>query len=309
MMARTLVHGHPQFNTRTGQICHVTVGTVLEFDLREGFPAPTTKKHAFTQMCGELFGFFRGYQSAAQFRALGCNVWNKNANETPAWLASRHRKGEDDLGLIYGANWTAWKDRRFVDAKEREFLLKEGFSQIMYDPVQGLYGMERSINQLEEALRTILTNPSDRRIIISGWNIATFDQAALPPCHVSYQFIPFEDTREMDVVMVMRSWDTMLGFNVQLTALFLEIMARLSGYTACKCFIQVGNEHIYDSHVEAVKTMLSREPYPAPRLVLSENIKKVTLDEIPGVFTRIEPEDVTLEGYQHHPAIKAQMAA
>ena len=113
----------------------------------------------------------------------------------------------------------------------------------------------------------------------------------------------------MDVVMVMRSWDTMLGFNVQLTALFLEIMARLSGYTACKCFIQVGNEHIYDSHVEAVKTMLSREPYPAPRLVLSENIKKVTLDEIPGVFTRIEPEDVTLEGYQHHPAIKAQMAA
>lgn len=309
LMAHTLAHGHDQLNKRTGEVCRTVVGEQLVYDMADGFPCVTARKFAFKNCRGELLGFFRGYTSAADFRAIGCNVWDANANQTPAWLANRHRKGVDDNGRIYGAQWTDWRDRRFVDAVEREFLLQEGFKEIMHDSEKGLYGMERSINQLENALRTLLTNPSDRRIIISGWNIAEFDQMSLPPCHVDYRFVAFEDTKELHLVMTMRSWDQMLGFNIPLSAMFLELMARLSGYQARTCTVQVSNAHIYGSHFDGVKEMLSRSQFPAPRLVLSDNIKPVTLEEIPGVFTRIEPDDIQLEGYQSHDAIKVQMAA
>lgn len=309
IMQKTLDQGIDQMNERTGEVCRTLVGEQLHYDLAAGFPCTTTKKFAFKNCRGELLGFFRGYDSAAQFREIGCNVWDANANETPAWLASRHRQGTDDLGRIYGAQWTDWRDRRFVDATERESLLREGFREVMRDEVRGLFGMERSINQLENALLTLLTNPTDRRIIVSGWNIAEFDLMALPPCHVDYRFVAFEDPRVLHVVMTMRSWDQFLGFNIPLTALFLEIMARLAGFTPGTVTVQVANAHLYASHFDAVREQLSRNHFPAPHLVLSDRIRQVTPEEVPGVFADIEPDDIQLEGYQSHEAIKAPMAA
>ncbi|GBG14279.1 thymidylate synthase [Novimethylophilus kurashikiensis] len=310
MLRHIMKNGVDQLNKRTGEICRAVPGYQLVYDLADGFPAITTKKLAFKQCKGELLGFFRGYQSAADFRSIGCTVWDANANETPAWLANRHRKGQEDfLGRIYGAQWTDWRDRRFVDQVERDHLLNEGFKQVMYDPVAGLYGMERSINQLENALRTILTNPSDRRIIVSGWNVAELDLMALPPCHVSYTLVPFEDTKELNIVLSQRSFDSALAFNVPMTAIFLALMARLSGYTPRHVVCQFANTHAYESHFEGIKEMLSREHFASPKLILSDNIKTVTLDEIPGAFARIEPDDIQLEGYVSHPGIKLKMAA
>ena len=312
LLSETMNNGIDQLNSRTGHVCRVLVGHQVQFDLRDGFPAVTSKFLAFKSVVGELLGFFRGYDSAADFRSLNCKIWDQNANETKAWLDSPYRKGHDDLGRIYGNQWCDWIDRRVVATKEdEERLLSLGYKLIMADREKGLLLLERRINQLEDALHKIITDPSNRRIIISGWNPAELDQMALPPCHMDYRFVPFEETKVLNVVMTIRSWDLFLGapFNIAETALFLAIMAKLSGYTPGIVTIQATNAHIYDNHFSQVTEQLSRNHYPLPKLVLSDRIKEVTVDQIAGVFTRIEPSDISLDGYQSHPAIKAAMAA
>lgn len=296
---------------RTGVGAFSDVGHMLKFDLRDGFPAVTTKQLAFKAVKGELLGFWRGYDNAAQFRSLGCNVWNANANETPAWLANRHRKGEDDLGRIYGVQWTKWRDTKWTaDSMEAEALRAEGYEEVAFDKDRGRWVFERTINQVENALRTLLTNPYDRRIIVNGWRADELDRAALPCCHVLYGWAALPDNT-LHMTMLMRSVDTFLGaaFNIASSALFLEVMARLSGRTAASMTMFFTDTHLYENHVEQLKQQLGREALPLPRLVLSDRIQQVTdLKDIAGVFERIEPDDIQLEGYSHQGTIKAPMA-
>lgn len=312
-----LEHGQDQFNTRTGEMCRAVVGYQLQYDLAAGFPAITTKKLAFNNMKGELLGFFRGYTNAADFRALGCTVWDDNANKTPAWLANPNRKpGLDDLGLVYGKQWTDWQAYREVpvhDVVTADRLFEAGYRLVAEDANTAVF--KRGINQLENALSKLLTDPSDRRIIVSGWNVADFDRMALPPCHMDYRFVAFDGPtpdapKVLHVVMTIRSWDLFLGapFNIASTALFLAIMARLAAMTPGTISIQATNAHIYAGHAEQVREQLSRAHLPPPALRLSDRIQPVTPATVAGAFARIEPEDIWLEGYQSHAAIKAPMA-
>lgn len=95
LLRLTMEQGVDQYNTRTNKLCRALVGHQVQYDLRQGFPALTTRKLPFKNIVGELLGFFRGVTSAADFRALGCHFWDINANETPAWLASPYRQGHD----------------------------------------------------------------------------------------------------------------------------------------------------------------------------------------------------------------------
>ena len=107
LMQRTLQDG-VRCENRTGIDTIRTDGDMMRFDLSEGFPAVTTKQLAFKSVVGELCAFLRSSQSAADFRALGCKVWDQNANENKAWLANPYRTGEDDLGPVYGVQWRKW---------------------------------------------------------------------------------------------------------------------------------------------------------------------------------------------------------
>lgn len=304
---------------RTGIMCRSLVGAQLKFDLRAGFPGITTKKLAFNGVKGELLGFFRGCTSAAEFRDLGCQVWNQNANETADWLANPWREDRVDyLGPIYGKQWTDWLAYREVSLGKPELVqhtLQGGFEQVATTPDGATGIFRKSINQLEEALRKLLTHPTDRRIIISGWNVGELDMMALPPCHMDYRFVAMPAgagrAATLHVVMTIRSWDLFLGgpFNVASTSLFLAIMARLAGYEPGTVTIQVTNAHIYENHFDQVREQLSRQHLPAPTLVLSDRIRRVSLDEVAGAFARIAPDDIALQGYQSHAAIKAPMAA
>lgn len=318
LLAQIMQEGYDIKNERTGKVCRTLVGAQLKFDLREGFPAITNKKLAFAGVKGELLGFFRGYTSAADFRALGCKVWDQNANETAAWLANPNRKGVDDLGPVYGAQWTGWHAYREIDQARQNIVAHAqdlGFELIAQNPdtLVGIY--RRRINQLEQALHTLLTNPTDRRIIVSGWNVGELDRMALPPCHMDYRFVSVPDrdggTPRLHVVMTIRSWDTFLGgpFNIASTALFLVIMARLSGHIAATVTIQATNAHIYEDHFEQVSEQLGRQHLKAPRLWLAEHVRKVGVNEIAGAFARIQPADIELVDYESHAAIKAPMAA
>lgn len=304
-----LDHGQYKPN-RTGVGTYASVGHTLKFDLREGFPAVTTKKLAFKSMVGELLGFFRGYDNAAQFRELGCRIWDQNANETPAWLKNPNRKGTDDLGRIYGVQWTRWRDTRTArgESQARE-LRSKGYVELAHDRDRGVWVFEREINQLEEALRTLIKDPFNRRIVVSGWRPDEADQQALMPCHVAYAFVAMPDGT-LHSTLWQRSYDTFLAFNIPTLALFTHIMARLSGLQAATATMFITDAHVYENHVEQVREQLSRSHYPAPRLALSESIRKVEAEaDIAGAFERIQPEDIWLENYVSHPAIKAPMAA
>src|SRR5574343_955788 len=105
-------------DNRTGVRTLSMPGAMMRFDLQEGFPAVTTKKLAFKSAIGEMVGFLRDSRNAAEFRALGCKVWDQNANENQQWLANPYRLGEDDLGPVYGVQWRNWPAYKMLPAGE-----------------------------------------------------------------------------------------------------------------------------------------------------------------------------------------------
>lgn len=311
LLLEVLDTGTHQLNARTGKVCIMLPGAMLKYDLREGFPAITTKKLFFDPVKGELLGFLRGATSAADFRALGCKIWDQNANENAAWLANPNRKGHDDLGRVYGAQWTDWHAYREhpEDQAQQEALWAQDFTPQAAPDSNGVSYWVKRINQLEQALRTIRNDPSNRRIIINAWNPADFDRMALPPCHVLYQFIVDTSRKQLNLCMYQRSCDLFLGvpFNIASSALLLSIMARLSGLTPGIFTHFLADAHIYEDHVDQVKTQLTRAHFAPPKLELDLDTV-VDDEEIPGIFTRIEPHHIRLIGYQSHEPIKAKMA-
>lgn len=321
LLRRAKDHGVPQFNKRTGRTCYVLVGEQVKFDVRDNYlPALASRQIAIKGATAELLGFFKGYTSAAQFRELGCQFWTQNANETPDWLNSPYRKGTDDVGRVYGIQWTDWKDRRIAtSSEERDRLLARGFTvrmaaeQVTAEGKVTEYLMERSINQLEEALKTLLTDPTDRRIIVSAWRPDEFDQMALPPCHMDYRFTPIQETGELHLTMTMRSTDLYLGLpaNIVTTSLFLMFMSRLSGMRPGTVTIQMTNAHLYDNHIPQTRELLARPmPKSEARVILSDNIKQQTDPaKLAGVFAGIQMSDVKIEGYAPLDKLPAPMAA
>lgn len=273
-------HGHRQAN-RTGiDDLVLPYGSMMRFDMADGFPAMTTKKLAFNSVKGELIGFLRGYTNAARFRALGSKVWDQNANENSAWLANPNRKGTDDTGRIYGAQWRSWK---------------AGDGSI-YD-------------QLMAALDLIHNDPTSRRIVISAWRPDEFDRMCLPPCHVLYQFSVNIDPREISLCMYQRSADMFLGvpFNIASASTLLHIVGRITGYTPRYFTHFLADAHIYVTHLQQVSEQLARAPKRLPRLVL--DVPSYELAGFsPQLVNTIEPGHIRLEGYDPHPSIKAEMA-
>jgi thymidylate synthase len=302
---------------RTGVRTLSLPGAMLRFDLQQGFPAVTTKKLAFKSAIGELLGFLRASRSAAGFRALGCKVWDQNANENQAWLANPYRRGPDDLGPVYGVQWRAWPAYKVLDPahpRQVEDALARGYRRLAGFVEEGeervlLY---KAIDQLRHCLDTILENPTDRRILFHGWNWAQLEEMALPPCHLLYHFLPNPSRREISLCLYIRSNDVGLGtpFNLAEGAALLHLVGRLTGYAPRWFSYFIGDAHIYETHVDMLREQLRREPFPAPRLVLSERIPDfaATGKYEPDWLVKAEPGDFSLEGYRHHPPLTAPMA-
>lgn len=271
LLQKILNEGVLQEN-RTGIKAYSVVGEMLSFDMEDGFPAVTTKKLAFNQVKGELIGFIRGCTNVKDFQALGCNVWDLNAS-SEYWLANPVNKGDGDLGPIYGANWRNFNGQ--------------------------------GIDQLENAVRDVMLNPTSRRIKVIAWNPAQINDMALPPCHTDFQLYVNTRDNELSMTMNQRSCDMFLGvpFNIASYALLLHIIARATGYKPRHLKMFLTDCHIYENHVEQVKEQLTRGEYGLPTLLLRK-FEGTPMQFIEG----IEPDDITLHGYRSHPAIKAPMA-
>lgn len=305
-------------NNRTGIRTLSVPGAMMRFDLqKDGFPAVTTKKLAFKSVIGELIGFLRASRSAADFRALGCKVWDQNANENGEWLANPYRQGEDDLGPIYGVQWRQWPAYKLVDAGNKHQVvdaMRRGFRVVstVKDEGKEKILLYKAIDQLRECLDTIMKNPSSRRILFHGWNCAELDAIALPACHLLYQLIPNPSTKEISLCLYIRSNDVGLGtpFNLAEGAALLHLVGRLTGYKPRWFTYFIGDAHIYENHLDMVKEQLTREPYPAPKLVLSDRIPdySITGKYEPEWLEKVEPSDFALVDYKHHAPLTAPMA-
>jgi thymidylate synthase len=302
---------------RTGIRTLSVPGAMMRFDLARGFPAVTTKRLAFKSVVGELCAFLRASSSAADFRALGCKVWDQNANENAQWLANPYRTGEDDLGPVYGVQWRQWPGYKLVDATATAQIAAartNGFIEVgpVDDNGAAKVLLYKPIDQLRECLDTIVNNPGSRRILFHGWNPAVLDEVALPACHLLYQFLPNATTRELSLCLYIRSNDIGLGtpFNIAEGAALLHLVARLTGYTPRWFTYFIADAHIYENHLDMVKEQLKREPFPLPQLVISERVPEFakTGKYEPEWLEKIEPSDFSLAGYQHHPPLTAPMA-
>jgi thymidylate synthase len=305
-------------DNRTGIRTLSVPGAMMRFDLlNDGFPAVTTKRLAFKSVVGELCAFLRASRNAAEFRALGCKVWDQNANENKQWLDNPYRLGEDDLGPVYGVQWRQWPGFKLIDLDQPAQIAdaqKNGYRLISQFDDGGAPKvlLHKSIDQLRECLDTIVNNPGSRRILFHGWNPAVLDAVALPACHLLYQFIPNPATRELSMCLYVRSNDLGLGtpFNLAEGAALMHLMGRLTGYKPRWFTYFIGDAHIYENHMDMVKEQLTRTPFAAPQLRISDRVPDFakTGKYEPEWLEKIEPADFSLEGYQHHAPITAPMA-
>ena len=290
-LLRTILAEGIRQSNRTGIDTLTLPGATLKFDLRDGFPAITTKKLAFNAVKGELIGFLRGYDNVKDFQALGCNVWNQNAT-ADYWLNNpnnpNHTGVDGDLGRIYGKQWRNWNGTDISGARVVE------------------------VDQIARALDLVRNEPTNRRIVVSAWNPAELDQAALPPCHLLFQLLPHVETKTLHMTMYQRSCDMFLGvpFNIASYALLLELFAAWTGYTAGTLTMFLADAHIYENHIEQVREQLGREEYPLPKLSLAFQVPREDVSQAPLglLLADLQPDDIELIGYQSHPAIKAPMA-
>jgi thymidylate synthase len=314
-------------------------GASVEYDCSRRFPMLTLKAVPPKSVFGELSGLLRGATSAAEFRALGCKVWDQNANENEAWLANPFREGEDDLGDIYGAQWRRWDAYKRIRRDHPKHVLlhekmkKEGWSIVASVGTEGTITdfWYKQIDQIFECYDKIMTNPDDRRILFHGWNPAALNEIALPACHLLYHFIPNKDTKVMDLVMLQRSCDGFLGipFNVASASALLYFMCKLTGYTPGKFVHHMDDVHLYDNSMEGVEEMLSRTDKMQPYLTIQipdvkmkhavkEELITVAFDDLEKAYfnqagfsrilSELTPDNFILDGYDPHPSIKVDMA-
>ncbi|MCK0898305.1 thymidylate synthase [Acinetobacter junii] len=258
-------------NERTGKRCLTVINADLEYNVGANeFPLVTTRKSYWKAAIAELLGYLRGYDNAAQFRAIGCNTWNANANENGVWLANPHRKGEDDMGRVYGVQGRHWRN-----SEGKEF------------------------DQLRKIYDDLRNGTDDRGEILTFYNPGEFEMGCLRPCMHTHTFSLVADT--LYLTSSQRSCDVPLGQNFNQIQVFtlLALMAQITGHKAGKAYHKIVNAHIYEDQLELMRDVqLKREPYPSPKLYINPNIK--TLEDIE---TWVTLDDFEVEGYQYHDAI------
>lgn len=272
-----LDNGTWQMNERTGKRCLFYHGDMMKFDLSSGhFPLLTTKQMKYKSMIGELIGFLRGVNNAKDFRDLKCKFWDANANESVHWLENPNRKGEDDLGRIYGVQARDWKK-------------SDG----------------SSVDQLRIVVDKLSRGIDDRRLIVSHWNVGELDKMALVPCHMTYQF-GIRDGH-LDLCMYQRSCDVPLGIpmNIASYALLLNIVAKMTGLKPGIFTHFMWNIHIYEDQIENIKKQVIREPLDAPKLVINDGRDLNTVDDL----DKLEVDDFNFINYNHQGEINFPFSA
>ena len=204
-------------------------------------------------------------------------LWFLSGNTNNQWLKERGvsiwdewAAPDGDLGPVYGYQWRSW-------------------------PAPN----GQHIDQIQEIIQTIKTNPDSRRIIVSAWNVADIPKMALAPCHAFFQF--YVASGKLSCQLYQRSADIFLGvpFNIASYALLTHMVAQQCNLDVGDFIWTGGDCHLYSNHLEQVELQLSRMPYPLPQLKIHRK---------PDSIFDYQFEDFEIMGYESHPHIKAPVA-
>ena len=298
-------------------------GYTIHHNMSWGFPLLTTKKVPFKTMATELMWFLMGDTNIKYLVDNNCHIWDGDCYKA---YIKRYNKGEyvgktkllenskknrtltepftqeefinkiktddefakawGDLGPVYGKQWRSW---RGLDG---------------YD--WGTKVSETHIDQIQNLINDLKTNPDSRRLMVSAWNVGELDQMVLPPCHHSFQLysVEKEGQRYLSLLWNQRSIDSALGlpFNIASYGLLLEMIAREVNMIPEHLIGQLGDCHLYSDHLEGAKEQISRTPRELPRLHMSSghNFRAA----LAGKADEIDLNDFMLIGYDPHPTIK-----
>ena len=266
--------------THTGTISYF--GYQMRFNLNDGFPLLTTKRVHLKSIIHELLWFISGSTNIKYLVDNDVRIWNdwpyekyKNSDEYQGeditQFAQKIKADDEfakkwgDLGPVYGKQW-------------RDFF---------------------GVDQLEDLINEIKTNPNSLRLISSAWNPKQIKEMALPPCHCFMQF--YVCNNRLSCQLYQRSADVFLGvpFNIASYALFTMMIAQVCDLELGDFVHTIGDAHIYLNHLDQINLQLQRECRQLPTMKLNKNIKSIY---------DFKYEDFTLENYNPHKGIKGKVA-
>ena len=303
-------------NDRTGTGTKSMFGYTFRHNMSWGFPLLTTKKMAWKTMVTELLWFLRGDTNIKFLVDNGCHIWNGDAYKNyRKWnLSDDHSLTEEEfiekiksdsdfagvygeLGPIYGKQWRRW-GIKWEDTESIEY-----------------------IDQIQNLINDLKTNPDSRRLMVSAWNVGELDQMVLPPCHYGFQMytrelsdeerlnwykernLKYSNTgslpkRAISLMWNQRSVDAFLGlpFNIASYALLLTMIADEVNMVPDQLIGNLGDTHLYLNHIEQAQEQITRTPYPLPTVQVRD-----------GIFCS-SVNDIILENYVCHPPIKAPLS-
>ena len=311
---------------RTGTGTISIFGHNMRFNMSEGFTLLTTKKMFFKGIITELIWFLKGDTNIKYLLDNNCHIWDGDAYKNfITQIKKKHSNHYEPISKEEFINRIKTDD---------EFAKKWG----ELGPVYGKQWRDwNGIDQIQNLINDLKTNPDSRRLMVNAWNVGELDQMVLPPCHYGFQVWTRElslderkklanydsefvspmtveswdrnniPTRAISLMWNQRSVDTPLGlpFNIASYALLLTIVGKLVNMIPDELITNMGDCHIYLNQVDGVKEQLEREPYQLPTLKINSGNENWHLLELDEVLDALDPDTTfKIENYQSHPTIK-----
>jgi len=323
---------------RTGTGTKSIFGYTIRHNMKDGFPLLTTKKMAWKTMVTELLWFLRGDTNIKYLLDNGCNIWTGDAyksyrlprpNDRDAYtieeFAEQIKTNPEfaakygELGPIYGKQWRSWGTGETIT--------------VGHNGLHTLLG-EKVIDQIQNLINDLKTNPDSRRLMVNAWNVGELGQMVLPPCHYGFQVYTRElswderikyynskrvqlnqsedyfpehfdsigvPKRAISLMWNQRSVDTLLGlpFNISSYGLLLILIARQVNMVPEQLIGNLGDTHLYLNHIQQAKEQIKRSPMKLPNV----DVYRIVND-----LSEYDVEDIILSDYESHPTIKAPLS-
>ena len=338
-LLRDILENGVEKNTRNGQTISV-FGRSIRYKFKDGkFPLLTTKKMYFKGIVTELLWFLRGSTQGQELIKDDCHIWD---GDMYANYIKEYEKYKEDLS----SNDSPLSKKEFIEKikTDDEFAKKWGALGPTYGKMWRDWDEDTGvkIDQIQNLINDLKTDPDSRRLLVSAWNPTYLPHMTLPPCHYGFQVytrelsfherwslysdkpydgnglgmintLDFLDDNEIpkraiSLMWNQRSVDTPLGlpFNITSYALLLEIIGKMVNMVPDELIGNMGDCHIYKNQIDGIKEQLTREPYPLPKLEISNNINfDGTIDDfVDSCLT----SDFQISEYDSHPTIKIPLS-
>jgi thymidylate synthase len=259
---------------RNNAVTYNIFGHTSRYSLRNNtLPILTTKKVFTRGIIEELIWFLRGSTNANELKEKNVHIWDGHTSKEHYEACGLNDYEEGDVGPLYGFQW-------------------RHFGAEYYDMHASYTG--QGIDQISNVIEQLKSNPNSRRHVVCAWNPVDIPDMVLPPCHCLFQF--YVDDEGLSCQLYQRSGDVGLGvpFNITSYAILTHLIAMEVGIPAKEFIHTIGDAHIYEPHIEALKEQIKREPYPFPKLEIEDS-------EI------LEAKHFKILDYKCHPAIKMKM--